>query len=105
MLLACQVIILGLQVYVIERVASAQLRFRRSTGVVLGVAGLVYLAAALLRLVVGLTELSDHSWFDAPLPSVFHALLASFVVLTAWAGGANSRHRRIGDRGELRRRP
>jgi hypothetical protein len=85
-LVAGQAIILGLQAYVIARVAAGRLRFSGSTGAVLHVAGLVYLAAALLRLVVGLTVLTGHSWFDAPLPSIFHVVLASFVVLTAWAG-------------------
>ena len=89
LLLAGQVVVLGLRAYVIARAASGQLHFRGSTGVVLRVAGLVYLAAALLRLVVGLTGLSDRSWFDAPIPSTFHVVLASFAILTAWAGKAS----------------
>lgn len=88
-LLAGQVIIFSLQAYVIVGVASRRLRFRGSTGELLRVAGLVYLAAALLRLVAALTEVSDHSWLNALLPSIFHVLLASFVLLTAWAGRAS----------------
>jgi len=43
--------------------------------------GLAYLGAMLARLVLGLTVLSSHFWFSNPLPTAFHLVLASFVVL------------------------
>ncbi|MCZ6704992.1 MAG: hypothetical protein O6942_03745 [Bacteroidetes bacterium] len=43
--------------------------------------GLVYLGAMLARLILGLTVMSSHFWFSRHLPTTFHIVLASFVML------------------------
>lgn len=46
-----------------------------------------------LRLAAGLTVLDGHAWFDAPLPSVFHLGLATFVLVAAYFGIAEETNR------------
>ncbi len=45
--------------------------------------GVLYFLAMATRLLVGLTAARDHSFLDRPLPSIFHMVIASFVVI--WA--------------------
>ena len=40
-----------------------------------------YLAVMVVRMVVGFTEVAQGSWFDAPLPTAFHLLLATFLLV------------------------
>ena len=50
-------------------------------GKILFVLGSIYLMGMCARLIVGLTLAPDHYWFGATLPTVFHLVLASFVIL------------------------
>jgi hypothetical protein len=43
--------------------------------------GWIYLIVMSVRLVVGLTLAPDHFWFGATLPTVFHLVLASFLLV------------------------
>jgi hypothetical protein len=43
--------------------------------------GIIYLLGMSTRLIVGLTIAPDHYWSGAIMPTVFHLVLASFVVL------------------------
>ena len=43
--------------------------------------GGMYLGLMGLRLIVGLTILPDHFWFGAKLPTLFHLVLASFILV------------------------
>ena len=43
--------------------------------------GGVYFAVMAVRLVAGFTLLSDVEWFASALPSLFHVVLASFILL------------------------
>lgn len=83
-LLATQIAILIGQSAIISGVASGRFRpspvVRRS----LAVFGLLYLGVMIVRLVLGSTALAGDSWFDAILPSIFHLVLASFVLVTAY---------------------
>ena len=53
----------------------------RRQGVLLLVAGGIYFAVMLARLVLGATVLSHHLWFAKPLPTVFHLVLASALLV------------------------
>ena len=53
----------------------------RTKGKILFLLGSVYFITMGVRLTVGLTVASDHYWFGATLPAVFHLVLASFVML------------------------
>ena len=43
--------------------------------------GLVYLVAMLTRFALGVSALSEHPWFSNHLPTFFHVVLASFLVV------------------------
>jgi len=51
------------------------------TGRVLLLLGGVYFGLMCVRLIVGLVVLPDHFWFGATLPSLFHLVLASFMLV------------------------
>src|SRR5438045_7850491 len=44
-------------------------------------AGAVYFAAMVMRLLLGATVLAGERWFASPLPTVFHLVLASYLLL------------------------
>lgn len=80
LLVASQLIIIGLAL----RVIVALLRGRtssRGAGRVLVAIGALYFTAMVGRLVLGLTALSHIAWFDARLPTGFHLVLASFLLV------------------------
>jgi hypothetical protein len=85
-LLLTQVIILTVQLLLIAKVRVG--RYQPSRGVrrfLLG-AGLTYLVAMVIRFAAGQTWADGHPFLDAPLPSAFHLVLATFVVALAFAG-------------------
>ncbi len=49
----------------------------------LAMLGTLYFAAMLLRLVLGQTVFSGSSWFDRPLPTLFHLVLATWLLSLA----------------------
>lgn len=57
---------------------------RRRLGVALLVCGDVYFTSMMLRLVLGATVLSELRWFASPLPTLFHLVLATYLVLYGW---------------------
>ena len=50
-------------------------------GKILLALGIIYLLGMCARLMIGLTIAPDHYWFGAKLPTLFHLVLASFVIL------------------------
>jgi hypothetical protein len=53
---------------------------RRRIGLWLMVLGGVYFTSMCARLVLGFTILADVSWFAKPLPTLFHMVLAGYVL-------------------------
>ncbi|MEM8926380.1 MAG: hypothetical protein AAGD35_22980 [Actinomycetota bacterium] len=86
-LLASQVAIVGAQALVIRAIAERRFSLAPGRRALLAALGAVYLVFMVFRLIAGLTFLDGDGWFDAFLPSVFHIVLAAFVLVTAWAGG------------------
>jgi hypothetical protein len=67
-------------------------RFR--VGIVTMGLGGVYFAAMVLRLLLGATLLSQQRWFASPLPTVFHLVLATYLILYGhfhWRYGSDPR--------------
>jgi uncharacterized protein len=67
-------------------------RFR--FGIAMMALGGVYFAAMASRLLLGATVLTDARWFASPLPTVFHLVLASYIVLYGhfhWRYGSDRR--------------
>ena len=42
--------------------------------------GIIYFIAMIFRMVAGQTFGADHYWLNAPLPTLFHCVLASYVL-------------------------
>jgi hypothetical protein len=82
-LVAAQVAIVALALWCIAGLLNGGLKPDPRIGGVLRVLGWIYFAVMALRLVLGLTVLHRLRWFDAPLPSLFHLVLASMVLTLA----------------------
>ena len=80
-LLTSQILILIVFVYMAWSVSAARITPRRRVGTLVLAGGATYFAAMLARLVLGATVLSNHYWFARPLPTVFHLVLASFLLV------------------------
>jgi len=80
-LLLSQLIILTTMGATTWRLNSGLLEPRRSRGVLALTLGTVYFLGMAARLVLGFTVLSHVRWFASPLPTVFHLVLAGWVLL------------------------
>jgi len=66
---------------IIYKIARNKIVPNLKTGYILIVFGTLYFAIMLFRLFAGLTLLHDVKWFSYPIPSFFHLVLASFLIL------------------------
>ena len=81
LLLTSQLVILGALVWIASRLTTGTLRPRRSIGVTAVALGGIYFASMLARLVLGLTLLREVRWFASPVPTVFHLVLAAWLLV------------------------
>ena len=63
---------------------------RRAAGIWL-ILGTAYMSIMIIRLMLGLTLLDDHYWFSNHLPTVFHIVLAAFLILVGRYHRQNAR--------------
>jgi hypothetical protein len=73
------------------RMSGGGMKPRRSLGAVAMSVGGLYFAVMIGRLVLGLTFFSHVRWFASPIPTIFHLVLAAWILLYAhfhWARGA-----------------
>ncbi len=82
-LLFFQGILLALAAWQILLVAKDRIVPSRKAGNVLLIIGLVYYGSMLFRLIAGFTFASHNHWFAAKIPSFFHLVLASFILVLA----------------------
>jgi uncharacterized protein len=54
---------------------------RRRLGAIMLALGGIYFLTMVVRLVLGLTLLSEQRWFASPIPTVFHLVLATALLL------------------------
>lgn len=80
-LLASQVLIIGVSAWLIARLWVGALRRRPKLGVVCLVLGAIYFAFMLFRLIAGLTFLAGAPFFGAILPAIFHLVLATMLLI------------------------
>lgn len=80
-LFASQIFIAGAMLFLTWGVKNDTLRSTRARYVFCLIFGGVYLGFMLFRLGSGLTFWSEHPWFAAWLPTVFHLVLATFVLV------------------------
>jgi len=81
LLLASQVAILLALGRTAWRFTIGDVNPRRAAGTLALALGGLYFASMLVRLVLGLTALSHLRWFASPIPTVFHLVLATSVLL------------------------
>lgn len=82
-LLPAQLALLIAMIYFGFGVQAGQVRRRPSLGRALMVFAAVYFAVMFARLLIGLAQLSDHVWFHAWIPVMFHFVLAGYCVILA----------------------
>ena len=80
-LLTAQIAILVTTVVVAVRMRRGKSLLTPRLVVPVTVAGVIYLAVMAVRLVLGLSVLSHSGWFSTWIPTVFHLVLASEVLL------------------------
>ena len=81
LLLASQIAILLVLGWTAWRLMVGDLKPRRGIGTLALAFGGVYFAAMVARLELGLTTLSHVRWFASPIPTAFHLVLASWMLL------------------------
>lgn len=81
LLLAGQLAIVGLLIRIAFAFSFQSVAPMRRLGLVLMIAGAAYFGLMLARLILGLTVLGDHHWFSSRIPTIFHLVLAAFVLL------------------------
>lgn len=72
------IVVMGLVAWRFHR---AQVVAKRKMGIVLLLLGTLYFSVMLIRLLVGFADMSEAVWFHRPIPSIFHLVLATFVLL------------------------
>lgn len=80
-LVGTQVLILAMCLRIVWQLFSGIVIPSGRKGHLLLVLGCVYFGGMCVRLMVGLTIAPTHVWFGATLPTVFHLVLAAFVIL------------------------
>ncbi len=82
LLLAFQIGIIVFCGLIISKFAKNNVCPNRKSGIIYLLIGAVYFSVMLFRLTAGLTFAGDHVWLGAIIPTLFHLVLAAFVLLT-----------------------
>jgi len=80
-LVALQVAIVAGQLRVVGAVRRGQRLLRKEWRRVVSAFAAIYLAVMVVRLIAGLTFATGGGWLDARLPTIFHLILAAFLLL------------------------
>ena len=78
-LLVSQLVIVDWMTRTARRVSGGTERPSHARGRVVAAAAGLYGAAMVARLLLGVTLFNGHWWFDAPLPTAFHIVIASYL--------------------------
>ena len=81
LLLVIQVIILGFLAKVTVTFSKGQVIPSRTAGRIWFGLGAIYFGAMMLRVTLGFTLCSGQAWFSNYLPTFFHLVLASFLLI------------------------
>lgn len=88
-LLGAQIVILAIAATVIARMYSGKNLMSPRLVIPVAVFGALYFAVMAVRLVLGLSVLSDSGWFSTWIPTVFHLVLAGkLLLISAYQRGA-----------------
>lgn len=83
-LLVSQILIIAFYAWILWRLASGRLRPSHRAGWAFFIFGLVYFLAMVARLFIGLTGLSNHYWFHSYLPTLFHFVISSYLLVVGF---------------------
>ena len=81
LLLASQLLILAASGWTAWRFSTGAVTPRRAVGLAAIAFGGVYFLGMVVRFVLGATVLSDVRWFASPVPTLFHLVLAGYLLL------------------------
>jgi len=81
LLLLFQIIIILILVRINKTFKQGIVHPNYKAGALLLSLGLLYMSAMVSRLILGLTIMSNHSWFTHYIPTLFHIVLASYLLL------------------------
>lgn len=79
-LVGLQVVIILLVVHQIAQISRRRMKPKRRVGATLLALGALYMTGAAFRLLAGMTFLAHLPFFNAPLPSLLHMVLAGIVL-------------------------
>ncbi len=82
-LLFSQIILLGIMGRQIFLMTKDRIAPNLKLGKFFLITGSIYFGSMLLRMIAGLTFAADIHWFATTLPSFFHMILASFILVLA----------------------
>jgi len=80
-LLVSQLLILTAMGWTNHRLGVGAVEPRPIAGLMVLTVGGIYFGAMVVRLVLGLTVLSHSRWFASPIPTVFHLVLAGWLLV------------------------
>jgi len=84
LLLISQFIIIGLCTLTVWRFKTHRVKENQRIGIVSLVLGSIYLTVMVFRLIAGLSFAANHPWFGAHLPTLFHIVLALFLLVVGF---------------------
>lgn len=82
-LLTTQVLLLGWMAWTAREVGAGRLVAARRIGRRLAAIAAVYGTVMSARLLLGATAFRGHWWLDAPLPTVFHLVITTYLAVLA----------------------
>ena len=94
-LLVSQVLIIVLMTFVALRFSQGIVEAKRWLGISLLAPGSLYFSVMVVRLLIGITGISEIVWFNRPIPSFFHIVLAAFVLLVGHYHYTQSRKQKL----------
>lgn len=83
-LLLTQFLIIAFYGWILWRFATNRVLPNRREGWVFFVIGLIYFFAMAMRLVVGVSGLSQHIWFRSYLPTLFHFVISGYLIVVGY---------------------
>ncbi|MGH8580867.1 MAG: hypothetical protein ACREVK_12365 [Gammaproteobacteria bacterium] len=83
-LLATQILIVVFYAWILWRLLSNRMQPSRRQGWLFLIIGLIYLLVMASRLFIGLSGLSEHYWFRSYLPTLFHFVLAGYLIVVGY---------------------
>lgn len=80
-LVISQIIIIAICLRITYEITAGTAQPNHKTGKLCLLVGIVYFSVMLFRLVAGMTFAPDHAWLGARIPTLFHLVLASFLLV------------------------